>query len=150
MSEPKPLSVDRRSYNLGIIFAFGEMVHVGVKKLALSAPMAPREMDGLLDEAQYIAQRNQVELYRETDFLVTDLFPAEATDGKQVFLIYQGTTKQEYLELKAEKARLVQAGQYHGAARREIARRLGRLLSYPDETIHNLLEARLSIQINIE
>ena len=47
-------------------------------------------------------------------------------------------------------ARLVQAGEYHGAARREIARRLGQLLSYPDEAIQDLLEARLSLQINIE
>ena len=150
MSESKPLTIDRRSYDLGIIFAFGEMVHVGLKKLALSAPMAPEEMDGLMDEAQRIAQLNQVELYRETDFLVTDLFPAEVTAGKHVFLIYQGLTKQEYLDLKAEKARLVQAGQYHGAARREIARRFGRLLSYPDETIDSMLEARLSIQGTIE
>ncbi len=140
MSESKPLDIDRRSYDLGIIFAFGEMIHVGLKKLALSAPMAPEAMDGLMDEAQRIAQLNQVELYREADFLVTDLFPSEVTDGKHVLLIYRGSTKQEYLDLKAEKARLVQAGQYHGAARREIARRFGQLLSYPDETINNMLE----------
>ena len=42
------------------------MVHVGLKKLALSAPMAPEEMDELTDEAQRVAELNQVELYRET------------------------------------------------------------------------------------
>jgi len=41
-------SIDQRSYRLGGIGAFAEMVGAGVKKLALSAAMPPEEMDALI------------------------------------------------------------------------------------------------------
>jgi hypothetical protein len=134
-----PSLIDRRSYVLGGIGAFAEMVGAGVKKLALSAPMTPEEMDGLIQEAQRIAAENGAEITREEDFLVTDLFPAEITEGKHVLLIAKGSTKQAYYDLKAEKRRLVESGAYVGAAREDIARRMGRLLSYPEERIDELL-----------
>ena len=128
--------IDRRSYILGGIGAFAEMVGAGVKKLALSAPMKPEEMDTLIEDARRIAAENRAEITREEDFLVTDLFPAEITEG---LLITKGSTKQEYFDLKDEKRRLVQSGAYVGAAREAIARRMGRLLSYPEERIDELL-----------
>lgn len=131
--------IDRRSYILGGIGAFAEMVGAGVKKLALSAPMKPEEMDTLIEDARRIAAENRAEITREEDFLVTDLFPAEITEGKHVLLITKGSTKQEYFDLKDEKRRLVQSGAYVGAAREAIARRMGRLLSYPEERIDELL-----------
>ena len=79
-------------------------------------------------------------MWRETDFLVTDLYPADVAEGKHVLLIYTGDTLDQYLALKADKAKLVAAGEYDGDAREEIARRFGRLLSYPDSVIDDLLE----------
>jgi hypothetical protein len=79
-------------------------------------------------------------MWRETDFLVTDLYPADVAAGKHVLLIYTGDTLDRYLAIKADKARLVDKGKYEGAAREEIARRFGRLLSYPDAVIDDLLE----------
>jgi len=70
---------------------------------------------------------------------VTDLFPADVTDGMQVLLIYRGPTLQEYLDLKERKRLLVESGPYVGAARAEIAREMGRLLSYPEDKITSLL-----------
>jgi hypothetical protein len=110
----QPQSIDSDSYNLGIIGAFGELVNSGVKTLALSEVLAPADMDRLLPEAQRVAERNNVELYRESSLLVTDLFPADVAAGKDVLLIYQGTTKDEYLQLKAEALALEQAGLYSG------------------------------------
>ncbi len=137
------LTIDRRSYDLGIIAAFSEVVGAGVKKLALSDVMAPEALDALIDDARQIATRNGVELFREPNLIVTDLFPADVATGKHVLLIYKGgTTLGEYLALKADKARLEKAGQYSGPARLEIARRFGRLLSYPDQKIDQLLKAR--------
>jgi len=133
------LDIDKRSYNLGGIGAFGEMVNVGVKKLALSAALSPEDMDALIKEATRVAKRNNVEIYRENDFLVTDLFPVSITDGKHVLLIYKGETKQEYLDLKIRKAQLVASNQYTGQAREEIARRLGAMLSYPEWKINELI-----------
>lgn len=131
--------VDKRSYNLGIMGGFAEVVRLGVKKLALSEVMSPEEMDDILADAQIVADRNEVMIWRETDFLVTDLYPADVAAGKHVLLIYTGDTLDEYLQLKSDKAALVEANQYDGEARREIARRFGRLLSYPDNVIDGLI-----------
>lgn len=133
--------VDERSYNLGIIGGFAEVVRLGVKRLALSEVMPPDEMDELLPDARIVAGRNGVLLYREDDLLVTDLFPADVAAGKHVLLIYTGDTLDEYLAIKADKQALVDAGAYEGEARRDIARRFGRLLSYPEATIEAMLAA---------
>jgi len=122
-----------------VIGAFAEVVDIGIKRLALSAPLSPEEMDALIEDALHIAENNSVKIYREEDFLITDLFPAEITRGKHVLLIYKDPVKQEYLKLKTNKRQLVQSGQYNGAARETIARSLGKLLSYPKEKIDALL-----------
>ncbi len=132
--------IDQRSYQLGVMGGFAEVVKLGVKQLALSEVMTPEEMDGVMDDAMVIAERNKVQMWRETDFLVTDLYPADVAEGKHVLLIYTGDTLDRYLAIKADKARLVNKGEYEGAAREEIARRFGRLLSYPDAVIDDLLE----------
>ena len=132
-------TIDQRSYVLGGIGAFAEMVGAGAKTLALSAPLPPGEMDALEADARRIAAQNGAEIYREKDFLVTDLFPGELTDGMHVLLIYRGETLDAYLALKGEKERLEGAEAYDERARIEIARRFGRLLSYSDERIAALL-----------
>jgi len=133
--EEQVWTLDSRSKSQGAIGAMSEMVDYGVKRLALSAALPPGEMDEVMDDAIEIATRHNVEVYRETDFLVTDLFSAELTDGKHVLFICHPSTYQEYLKLKADKQLLVESDRYVGEARTEIARRFGRLLSYPDSTI---------------
>jgi len=132
--------IDQRSYNLGVMGGFAEVVKLGVKQLALSEVMSPEEMDDIMDDALVVAKRNGVEMWRETDFLVTDLYPADVAEGKHVLLIYKSDTLDRYLAIKADKAALVAAGEYDGKAREEIARRFGRLLSYPESVIDDLLE----------
>ena len=119
--------------------SFSEMVRLGVKKMALSAAMEPSRMDNFMAEAERIASENGLQIYRETDFLVTGLFPAEATDGLHVILIYKGDTLNQYLALKEIKASLIEANRYSETAKAEIARVLGHLLSYPDEVIDQKL-----------
>ena len=138
-------AIDSRSYNLGVIGGFAEIVAGGVKKLALSAALAPEEMDALIDDARSIAERNNVDIYRENDFLVTDLFAAEITEGKHVLLIYNGDTLRDYQNLKAKKEQLIRAGEYQGSAREAIARSMGELLSYPPEKIDALLRERFEV-----
>jgi hypothetical protein len=140
-AELKP-QIDERSYQLGVIGAFSEVVAAGVKKLALSSPMTPEEMDALMEDTERIAGDNGANIYREEDFLVTDLFPESITEGKHVLVIYLDPVKEEYLALKAEKEALVEKGAYEGEARREIARKMGRLLSYPEERIEQMLSSR--------
>lgn len=131
--------IDERSYNLGILGGFSEVVRLGVKMLALSEVMSPAEMDGMMEDATVIAERNEVLMWRETDFLVTDLYPADVAEGKHVLLIYTGDTLDQYLAIKADKKALKAAGNYQGEAREDIARRFGRLLSYPEPVIDDLL-----------
>ncbi|MFC2164191.1 hypothetical protein ACFLT2_04240 [Acidobacteriota bacterium] len=133
-------TIDKRSYNLGAIGAFAEMVAADVKKLGLSAPLSPEEMDALIDDAKKIAEKNGAKIYREEDFLVTDLFPEELTKGKHVLLIYTGSTKDDYFALKSKKQKLVETGKFSGAAREAIAHDMGKLLSYSDRKIDSLLK----------
>ena len=58
-------NIDQCSFRLGGIASFAEMVRVGLKTLALSAPTSPEEMDALVDEASRIAHEEQVMIYRE-------------------------------------------------------------------------------------
>lgn len=138
--------INEESYRLGTIGAFGEAVNAGVKQLALSAILTPEEMDGFIQEAEKVAEKNNVLLYREADLLVTDLFPEDIARGKEVLLIYQGTTKDQYLKLKADKAALVETGHYTGKEREEIARRFGRMLSYSPHKINQLLAENTSFR----
>ncbi len=141
-----PPQVPPHTYELGTIGGFGELVNSGVKTLAMSEVLAPAEMDQMLPEAEKVAARNQVKLYRESSLLVTDLFPADVAKGKDVLLIYQGQTLDDYQALKAEAQALDKSGQYAGKAREAIARRLGRLLSYPTWRINQLLAQNTSFR----
>jgi len=132
--------IDQRSFRLGGIASFAEMVRVGLKTLALSAPTSPEEMDALVDAASRIAHEEQVMIYREAELIVTDLFPADVALGKHVLLIYKGTTLDDYLTLKQQKAELVKSGNYTGESRKEIARKFGKLLSYPDSMIEEKIK----------
>ncbi len=132
-------TLDQRSWHMGAITAMAEMVDYGVKRLALSATLPADEMDEFMEYGEEAAARYNVPVFRESDFLVTDLFSAELTDGRDVLLICHDSTYQEYLDLKAEKQRLIDAGEYEGEARTEIARKFGRLLSYPEAAIEREL-----------
>ena len=122
--------------------AFSEVVRLGVKKLALSEVMQPRDMDSFFADANIVTNRNGVQLYRETDLLVSDLYPADVALGLHVILIYTGDTLDRYLAIKADKSRLVASGTYTGSSRRNIAVRFGQLLSYPMPVIEELIQAR--------
>ena len=132
---------DQRSYRLGGIASWSEAVSVGVKQLALSAPVTPDEMDAMIGEAERIAARFGIRAYREAELLVTDLFPTDVAEGRHVLLLYRPPTLDRYLALKRQKAELVEAGEYAGKAREDIAREFGRLLSYPEPVIDQKLMA---------
>ena len=134
-SSPMSKPIDQRSYRLGGVGSFSEMVGVGVKTLALSAAIAPDEMDELEADIRQIAKDAGIEAYREADLIVTDLFPAEIAKGLDVMLLYKDDTLDRYMALKKQKSMLVAAGKYEGEARKDIAREFGKLLSYPTANI---------------
>ncbi|MCP4896765.1 MAG: hypothetical protein GY906_07275 [bacterium] len=131
--------IDRRSYALGAIAAFSEMVDLGIKKLGFSATFKHGEVDALLEEAEAIARKHNVKLYRESDLIVTDLFPADVAENMEILIIYSGDDIDDYLALKSKKQQLVEQERYDKTDRRTIAYELGKLLSYPDVEIERLL-----------
>ncbi len=115
---------------------FCEMIANDAKPLALSSPMDPREMDKVWDDFQLVAEKYQVQLYREDDFPVTMLFPADVTDGKSVIVVYKGNRLVQYEQLKADVKQKADAGEEEMEA---LARRFGRLLGYGPQGINLLL-----------
>lgn len=122
------------------------MVNADVTKVALTVPLSSAEMDKLMEEAKRVAALNKVSVYRESNLLVTDLFPADYAKDREVLLIYRGTGKDEYLQVKEEVRKLEQEGLYTGKAREAIARRMGRLLGYPPHHINQLLATNTSFR----
>ncbi|MEM6377425.1 MAG: hypothetical protein AAF705_04375, partial [Bacteroidota bacterium] len=62
-------------HSIGAFAAFSEAVAAGAKGIALSEPMTIEEMEAFAIEAGSIANYYDVSIYRETDFMETDLFP---------------------------------------------------------------------------
>lgn len=136
--------IDQFSYNLGVIGGFSELVNAGVKQLALSATLSSEDMDAFIIEAEKITSKHNVSIYRESDLIVTNLFPADIAKGLDVLLLFQGTTLDEYNALKAEKANLESEGLYTIEAQIDIARRFGRMLSYSPRKINKLISQNTS------
>lgn len=115
------------------------MVAAGVKPLALSEPLPVAEMDAFEPRAREAASAYGVAVFRESDLIQTDLFPADVVEGKDLLLLCDTLTKLAYDSLLADRAALVANDEYTGAARRQIARRFGRLLGYTPQGINRLL-----------
>jgi hypothetical protein len=128
------------SYNLGIIAAFSEVVAAGCKQLALSAPLTPEEYERLKEPIMLIAKENEVQLYIDDNFLETRLFNPYYTRGKFVIHIAKNPEVfKEYLKLKEINTKHANEG-ITFENEEEVARALGRLLSYDDDKIEALLK----------
>src|SRR5665647_980866 len=73
MSFP-PADAETRSFYLGMIYAFIEVVASGCKRLALSPPMTADELAGAYDSALAIAGEYGVLTHHDDDCLETRLF----------------------------------------------------------------------------
>ena len=102
--------IEKRSFALGAIAAFSEMVDLGIKKLGFSTTLTTDEADDLLGEAEKLAARYDVKLYREKDLIVTDLFSADIAIGREVLIIYSGDDINDYLDLKKMKEQYREEG----------------------------------------
>ena len=132
------LDIKEKSYSLGGIGAFAEVINAGVKTLALSSTLSPAEMDKFIADAVEVAKRNNCKVYRESDLIVTDLFPEDVAKGMDVLLIYQEETLDAYLQLKDDQQAFIESDTYDQNAREEISRRFGRMLSYSPKKINSL------------
>ena len=135
--------IDQRSFQLGVVFAFAEMVAADLKKMALSLPFLPKDYEPLVKDSKRIASEEGVKLRLEKRLLTTDLFPEEITRGKWVLIIYKyPEVLKKYLSLKSKKERLIRENNYKGKKRETIAVGLGELLSYKKDVIRRKLKGR--------
>jgi len=134
-------ALDQRSYQLGMIYAFAEIVGSGCKRLALSPTLTVEQFDAIWDDVRLIAEEYGLILNIENDFLVTRLFNPEYTRGKRVINIAaKQETLDEYRQLKELKRRSLEEGALTEETELQLAWGLGRLLSYSDEAIKGLLD----------
>lgn len=124
--------------NLITFDVYCEMVASDSKPIASNYPMEPQEVDKLWDDLQKIANKHQVKLYREDSFPPTVLYPAEATAGKTLVLIYKGDRLTQYQQWKEDV--LTYSGK-DSAKLEALARRFGRLLGYSPQSINALLSS---------
>ncbi|MEL6537448.1 MAG: VOC family protein [Bacteroidota bacterium] len=130
---------NRLAHAQGHFEALCEMVNAEAKPLGVSYPMEAWDIEEFYQEAQKIAQQYGVEMVREGDFPVLDLFDEALVDGKEVVLVYQGNTYLAYQALKEEVHSLIGNPADMDQARADFSRRLGRLLGYSPQKINTLL-----------
>ena len=132
--------VDRRSFALGMINAFAEMVAAGVKPLALSPPIDDELFESIGKGSDEIVANWKVASYVESELIETDLFPASMTNGITVILYAESEdVLEQYHALKTKRAEMIANGSYEGDNRRSIALRFGRLLGYSEENLQTRL-----------
>jgi hypothetical protein len=130
------MDIDRRSFQLGMINCFAEMVAVGVKSLAISPPLKPEEYDDIREASEAIVEGSGIRSYLERSLLVTHLQTPEFTRGKWSILYFkEPETLDAYLALKERRTRLERKGALTEDATQEISREFMRLLSYPEDVI---------------
>lgn len=128
--------LDQISYEIGMINSFIEMVACGVKRLAISPPIDPSNINIMLESSEIISDGFSTKYRFEESLIVTDIQSAEFTEGKNSILYYATDDAiAEYLDLKEKIKSLTEKNQYFGQKRREISFAFGRLLGYPDEVI---------------
>ena len=134
-------ALDQRSYQLGMIYAFAEIVGSGCKRLALSPSLTVKQFDSIRDDVRLIAEEYGLILDVDDDFLITQLFNPEYTRGKRViYIAADQATLDEYRRLKELRKRSLEEGALTKEVELELAWGLGRLLSYSDEAIRGLLD----------
>ena len=133
--------LDQRSFQLGMIYAFAEIVSSGCKRLALSPALTLDEFVILWDDVQKISKEFGLKLMIDDDFMTTKLFNPEYTKGKRVIHIaVDQETLDEYQNLKELKMSSIEKRSLTEEIELELAWGMGKLLSYSDKAIEGLLE----------
>lgn len=130
---------DKLSFMSGAVTAFSEAVGFGVKQLALSSLYTPEELEIMLKVIEYASQRFGTIYTVEPELIKTKLFPRDIAVGKIVVLIANNqSVLDEYCDLK----KLREESDAKGNPEKteiEIARRFGKLLSYDEKSIDELI-----------
>ena len=80
--------LDRISFELGMINCFVEMVACGVKKMAISPPLAPEDYHLVKPLSEKMIQAFGIKSHLDKSLLITDLQTEDFTKGKWAILYY--------------------------------------------------------------
>jgi len=128
------------SFMAGTNIVYSEAVGGGLKKLALSSPYNPDQLEIMKEVTRYTSERCGTITRLEQDLIKIKLFPRDIAVGKTVILIAKDlSTFEEYAALKKLKVETNAKGNPKDTEL-EIARRFGKLLSYDDEKIESLIQ----------
>lgn len=126
------------AYQMGVIDCFNEMVHAGLKRIAMSHPCKTKEeRDSYLEFCDRVCGQYGTGWYGEDEPFLTDLFPEMLNKDTYNIIFYRLKEDLDaYLALKERKSKLVAEGRYEGNERYRIAFEFGKLLSYTEEAIY--------------
>lgn len=134
--DPSHYMPDNIYFHVGAYYGLSQPVATDLKKISLSGPTEHETAEIYEEVFKTVIERRGLKQYLETDFLVTPLFPESYTRNKSVFLVYKyDTVLEDYLALKQQRQRLIDAGNYDAAAKRDVARKFGTFFSYSAEQI---------------
>ena len=144
MEESNPLkSIDRLSFETGMINCFVEMVACGVKKLALSPPLSPADYEKIKPWSQKIVAGFGMKSWLEKSLIKTDLQSDEFIAGKWVILYFKtDDVLESYKELKKKRLRIDEAKNSDQNALNALSKEFMQLLSYPEDIIEEKLSGR--------
>lgn len=132
--------IDTFSFQLGMINCFVEMVAVGVKQLALSPPLLPKDYDEVKPYSDKIVKGFELNSFTDESLLVTMLQTEDFTRGKKTILYYKDDKiLLKYLSLKKEKETLLKNNKWNEKEDKRISKVFMKLLSYPEKLIKEKL-----------
>jgi hypothetical protein len=136
-------SIDRLSFQIGMVNCFVEMVACGVKKMALSPPLTLDDYTKIKPWSKKIVDGFGMKSWLEKDLISTDLQSDDFVAGKWVILYYKTDNVLEYyFELKKRKLIIDKTNIPNKNDLQELSRDFMQLLSYPKEIIEGKLSGK--------
>ncbi len=138
--------IDRISFEIGMINCFIEMVSCGVKPLAISPPIDPKDLPVLEEASKIISSGFATKYYIEHNLIITDIQSEAFTKGKHSILYYSNDeVLAQYLSLKKTITELEKQNLYTGQQRKDLSYEFGRLLGYPEDVLKKKIDGSARI-----
>ena len=139
-------TLDQKSYEIGMINSFIEIVACGVKPLAISPPIEPENLPLMEEVSRELSEGFGTKYCVVESLMITDIQSAEFTKGKNSILYYKDDKVIErYHEMDRQIAELTAAGKYCGKIRRDLSIEFGRMLGYPMDVVLHKVDSEVRI-----
>ncbi len=139
-------SLDKKSYEIGMINSFIEMIACGVKPLAISPPIDPDDLSLMEEASDELSRGFGTKWFTVENLIITDIQSEAFTAGKNSILYYRDdSVAEKYRDLERQISDLKAAGKYCGEARRNISIEFGKLLGYPMDVILRKVDSAVRI-----